>query len=136
MKSIIKELDLFKKEVIHQRSAWQKDLLLLANKLIEKIPDPRNAKELYQSFIRKKNTESVKQWEIIFYQPKNFENPNVGDIKPVIIECPEIIRQTFNGIKVPVFFGKKKALKKSACTVMIRIIVIFGHQIFLQLLCL
>ena len=39
----------------------KKDLLLLANKLIEKIPDPRNAKELYPSFIRKKNTESVKQ---------------------------------------------------------------------------
>ena len=39
----------------------KKDLLLLANKLIEKIPDPRNAKEHYQSFIRKKNTKSVKQ---------------------------------------------------------------------------
>ena len=38
----------------------QKDLLLLANKLIEKIPDPRNAKGHYQSFIRKKNTKSVK----------------------------------------------------------------------------
>ena len=114
MKTIIKELDLFKKEVIHQRNAWQKDLLLLANKLIEKIPDPRNAKELYRSFIRKKSTESVKQWEITFYQPKTFENPNIGDIKPVIIECPEIshklsttIRQTFSGIKVPVFLGKK-----------------------------
>ena len=39
----------------------KKDLLLLANQLIEKIPNPLNAKELYQSFIRKKNTESVKQ---------------------------------------------------------------------------
>ena len=36
-------------------------MLLLANKLIEKIPNPRNAKELYQSFTKKKNTESVKQ---------------------------------------------------------------------------
>ena len=26
----------------------RKDLLLLANKLIEKLPDPRNAKEHYQ----------------------------------------------------------------------------------------
>ena len=26
----------------------KKDLLLVANKLIEKVPDPRNAKELYE----------------------------------------------------------------------------------------
>ena len=39
----------------------KKKLLLLANKLIEKIPDPRNGKEQYQSFIRKKNKKSVKQ---------------------------------------------------------------------------
>ena len=44
-----------------KRLKKKKDLLLLANKLIEKIPDPRNAKELYQWFIRKKNSESVKQ---------------------------------------------------------------------------
>ena len=37
----------------------KKDLLLLATKLIEKIPDPHNAKEHYQSFV-KKNTKSVK----------------------------------------------------------------------------
>ena len=44
----------------------KKDLLLLVNKLKEKIPDSRNAKEHYQSFIRKKkNTKSVKQSKII-----------------------------------------------------------------------
>ena len=32
----------------------KKDLLLIANKLIEKISDPPNAKEHYESFIRKK----------------------------------------------------------------------------------
>ena len=32
----------------------RKDLLLLANKLIERIPDPRNAKQHYQPFIKKK----------------------------------------------------------------------------------
>ena len=41
----------------------KKDLLLLANKFIEKIPDPRNPKEHYQSFVRKKNRKSVKQSE-------------------------------------------------------------------------
>ena len=39
----------------------KKYLLLLANKLMEKIPDSLNAKEHYHSFIRKKNTKSVKQ---------------------------------------------------------------------------
>ena len=39
----------------------KKDFLLLANKLIEKISDPYNAKEHYGSFIRKKNIKSVKQ---------------------------------------------------------------------------
>ena len=64
-------------------------MLLLANKLIEKIPDSRNAKEHYQSFIRKKNTKSVKQSKIITYQPKTFENPNLVDIKSVITEHPK-----------------------------------------------
>ena len=39
----------------------RKYLLLLANKLIRKVPDPRNAKEHYESFLRKKNRKSVKQ---------------------------------------------------------------------------
>ena len=64
-------------------------MLLLPNKLIEKIPDPRNAKEHYQSFIRKKNRKSVKQSEIITYQPKTFENPSIVNIKSVIIEHPK-----------------------------------------------
>ena len=38
----------------------KKDLLLLAKKLIEKISDPRNAKEHNQSFLRKKNRKSVR----------------------------------------------------------------------------
>ena len=59
----------------------KRDLLLLANKLTEKIPDPCNAKEYDQSFIRKENTKSVKQSEIIAYQPKTFENPNIVDLK-------------------------------------------------------
>ena len=67
----------------------KKKMLLLASKLIEKIPDSRNAKEHYQSFIRKKNTKSVKQSEIITYQPKTFENPNIVDIKSVITEHPK-----------------------------------------------
>ena len=52
----------------------------LKKRLIEKMPDPLNAKEYYQSFIRNKNTKLVKQSEIITYQPKTFQNPNNVDI--------------------------------------------------------
>ena len=68
---------------------------MIAYKLAEKISDPCNAKEHYQSFIRKKNTKSAKQSEIIAYQPKTFENPNIVDIKSVIIEHPETWHNCF-----------------------------------------
>ena len=64
----------------------KKDLLLLPTKLAEKIPDPRNAKDHCQSFIRKKNIKSVKQSKIITQQPKTFKKPNIVDIKSVNIE--------------------------------------------------
>ena len=47
-----------------------------------------NAKKHFQAFIRKKNTKSVKQSEIITYQLKTFENSNIADIKSVITEHP------------------------------------------------
>ena len=51
----------------------RKDLLLLANKLMGKIPDPRNANEHYE----KQKSELIKK-------PKIFENPNIVEIRPVI----------------------------------------------------
>ena len=42
----------------------------------KKVPDPRNAKEHYQSFLRKKNTNSVKKLKIVTHQPKTSEDPN------------------------------------------------------------
>ena len=65
--------------------------MLLANKLIKKIPDPGNAKKPYQSFLRKKNRKSVKRSEIIIHQPKIFENPNIVDIKSVVTEHPKTL---------------------------------------------
>ena len=50
------------------------------------MPDPCDVKEHYQSFIIKKNTESVKQWNEIVYQTKTFQNPNVVEIKYVTAE--------------------------------------------------
>ena len=73
--------------------------MLLANKLIEKIPDPRNSKERYQSLIRQKNTKSVKQSEIITYQPKTFENPNIADIKSIITEHSKTSHKLSNTIR-------------------------------------
>ena len=69
-----------------KRLKKKKDLLSLANKLIESIPDPCNVKEHYQSFIRQKNRKSVKQSEIITYQLKTFE---IVDIKPIVTEHPK-----------------------------------------------
>ena len=51
-KTISKKWIFWGKQLKHSK---EKDFLLLANKLIEKILDPRNAKEHYQSFIRKEN---------------------------------------------------------------------------------
>ena len=48
----------------------KKNILLLTNKLVEKMPDPNNAKQNYQSFGRKKYKKSVKQQKIITHQPK------------------------------------------------------------------
>ena len=61
----------------------RKYLLVLANKLIEKVPEPGDAKENYESFLRTKNRKSVKQSEITTYQPKTFDTV---DIKSDITE--------------------------------------------------
>ena len=52
----------------------KEDLLLFANKVIEKLSDSRHAEKHYQSFIRKKNTKLVKESQITTCQPKAFEN--------------------------------------------------------------
>ena len=77
------------KQLYSMKQSKKKDLLLLANKLIEKIPDTVNAKEHYQSFIRKKNNKLVKKPKIITHQPKTLENPNIVDIKSVITKTPK-----------------------------------------------
>ena len=59
----------------------KKDILLLTNKLIKNLPDPRNSKEHYQSIIQ-----PVKQSEIITYQRKTFD---IVDITSVITEHPK-----------------------------------------------
>ena len=87
LKTIIYELDFLKKAVIIQLHAWKRIyLLLLSNKFIENIPDPRHIKEHYQSLIVKINRKSVKQLEILTYQPRTFQNPEIVDKKSAIRE--------------------------------------------------
>ena len=58
------------------------DLLLFPTKLIEKIADPSNAKECFNSYLkRKKNAKSVKRSTIISQQIKAIENQKIVDIK-------------------------------------------------------
>ena len=58
---------------------------MFAKKLTEKIPDPNNAKEYYQSYLSEKNTKLVKWSKIINQEPEALENPSIV-IKSVTIE--------------------------------------------------
>ena len=55
-----KGIGFFKESSYNFKKTLAKDFLLIANKLIGKICDPRNAKERYELFLRKKNRKSVK----------------------------------------------------------------------------
>ena len=72
--------------------------MLLTKKLIEEVSDPSDAKEYYESFLRKKNKKSVKKSEIITYQPKAFVNSNI-DVKSVITEHPKLSHKLPKTIK-------------------------------------
>ena len=90
LESYHKQIGFFKgRSYYSMKRLKQKDLLLLADKFIEKTSDPRQDKEQYQLFIRENPTKSVKQSEAITYQPKTFKNPNIVDIKSIITEYPK-----------------------------------------------
>ena len=85
----------------------KKNLLLLSNKLVEKLTDPQNAKEHYQSFLRKKNIKSVKKSKIITYQTKN---PNIFDINSVIIEHSKNLHKLSETIRKDEKVGSNNSL--------------------------
>ena len=76
----------------------------------KKISDPRDAKEHYQSFIRKKSTKSVKKSKIITYQPKTFENPNIVDTKSIIPEHPNTLHKLSKTIRQTGKVGSNSSL--------------------------
>ena len=94
----------------------KKDLLFLASKFTEKIPNSHNAKEHYQSFLWKKNRKSVKQSNVITYQPKTFENPNIVDIKSVTTERPETLHKLPKTIRQAEKVGSNSNAKQNVKT--------------------
>ena len=50
------------------------------------MPDRRNTKEYYESFICKKNAKSIKKIQNNYSVIKAFEKPNIADITSVILE--------------------------------------------------
>ena len=88
----------------------KKDLLLLAEKLIKNIPDPPNAKEHYKPFTIKENRKSIKRWEIITYQPRTFQNPNIVNIKSTTTEHPKTSHKLSKTIRPAVKVGSNSSL--------------------------
>ena len=62
------------KQLLFSETLERKDLMLLANKLIEKITDSRNAKERYQLIIKKKRIKSLEHSQIITYYYRTSKN--------------------------------------------------------------
>ena len=92
----------------------KKGLLLLANKLTEKVPYSCNAKEHFQSFIRNKNIKSVKQLKIITHRPKTFENQNMVDTKSIIMEHPKTLHKLSKTISLAEKVGSNSSLYNNA----------------------
>ena len=67
--------------------------MLLANKLIERISDPRNAKEYYQSFIRKKTQKQLLINQILLKtQALLIQNQLLENIQKLHINYPGLGR--------------------------------------------
>ena len=83
------QIGLAKENRYYSMKHQKKDnLQLFGTKLTEKIPDPSNTKEYYNSYLKRRNAKPVKRSKIITQQPKHFKNPNIVDIKSVIIDYP------------------------------------------------
>ena len=64
LKTIIDKLNFSNKIVIIQWNIRKKDQKLFGTKITEKVSDPSNAKEYYNSYFKRKNKKSVKQSKI------------------------------------------------------------------------
>ena len=73
-----------------------KYFLLLATKLMEKMPHASNAMDTCNFYLKRKNAKLVKRSKIITQQPKYIENANIMDLNAVNIEHPLTSRQAEN----------------------------------------
>ena len=64
LKTIIDKLIFSNKIVIIQWNIRKKDQKLFGTKITEKLSDPSNAKEYYNSYFKRKNKKSVKRSKI------------------------------------------------------------------------
>ena len=64
LKTVIDKLNFSNKIVIIQWNIRKKDQKLFGTKITEKLSDPSNAKEYYNSYFKRKNKKSVKQSKI------------------------------------------------------------------------
>ena len=64
LKTIIDKLIFSNKIVIIQWNIRKKDQKLFGTKITEKVSDPSNAKEYYNSYFKRKNKKSVKRSKI------------------------------------------------------------------------
>ena len=64
LKTIIDKLNFSNKIVIIQWNIRKKDQRLFGTKITEKVSDPSNAKEYYNSYFKRKNKKSVKRSKI------------------------------------------------------------------------
>ena len=64
LKTIIDKLNFSNKIVIIQWNIRKKDQKLFGTKITEKVSDPSNAKEYYNSYFKRKNKKSAKQSKI------------------------------------------------------------------------
>ena len=71
-----------------------------------KIPDASNVKEYYKSYLNRKNTKLFKGSKIIIQQPQTIKNPNIVDIKSVIIEHPKTSHKLSKAIRHAKTFPK------------------------------
>ena len=64
LKTVIDKLNFSNKIVIIQWNIRKKDQKLFGTKITEKVSDPSNAKEYYNSYFKRKNKKSVKRSKI------------------------------------------------------------------------
>ena len=126
LKTVILKLDFLKKQISYNETFEEKEFALACKQVNRKIHNRRNAKEHYQPFIRKKNTKLLKEPKIITYQPKNFENPNIANIKSFITEHPQVSHKLSKTIR------REHSFKGFASTYIVEILNSFNTELQLK----